>query len=400
MCPPALVPLFDINIFRSTEELFAFMFYMPRADFVPANVITNVNPFGCLPETLPENKWYFMNAMENKGAEGGFWKPRGEPRKIFDDDFINGWEAIHEFHKGQGPHVEKTNWLMLEYRMTSKVSREAPLAKDAKSLCKVFCSSSSPPSDSEMLQNVAGTEFRGENDLYSQPPDYFNIPAEQRGTNQIQVDITCCNIMRRASSFILSHPVENLPELDHIDPGDYLELLDLGIPQSPSSSWDNSSCVTMSSDEFDYLDAMLDLEAEIGDNGEHKDVGCNLSVCDSSKPDDIVVQTAISGLPIEERSSKNARDGKTVNRESSPPLTLVSRSSQLLDSSQTPSADGKNKTDGRLKKPKRKYLPTSSPQSSEGSNSSRMPSPGPGGKAKTDGKLKKLRKKYLCFMPF
>jgi len=88
--------------------------------------------------------------------------------------------------------------------------------------------------------------------------------------------------MQRASSFSPSHPIESLPELDHIDSGDYLELLDLDIPQSSSSRSDNSSCMTMSSDEiFDYLVAMLDSEAESGDHVEHRDAGCNLNVSDS-----------------------------------------------------------------------------------------------------------------------
>lgn len=93
--------------------------------------------------------------------------------------------------------------------------------------------------------------------------------------------------MQRASSFMLpGHPVENLPELDEFDPRDYIELLDLGIPQSPSSGSDNSSCLTMLSDEcFDFLDAMLDLEAESGDHVESKDAGFNLAV-----------QAAISGI--------------------------------------------------------------------------------------------------------
>ncbi|XP_048131238.1 NAC domain-containing protein 101-like isoform X2 [Rhodamnia argentea] len=362
MCPPVVAPsLADMNECRTYEELFVFMFCMAEGYFVPANVITDVNPFNCLPETLLENIWYFMNSMENKGVEGGLWDPSGEPREVFGDASINGWQETYQFYEGQGSDVKKTDWLMLEYYMTPKASSEAASAKDAKSLCKVFRGSSSPLSGSEMLQN------------------------------QMQVDTTSLDIMRRTSSFILpSHPVENLPELDEFDPRDYIELLDLGIPQSPSSSSDNSSCMTMLSDEcFDFLDALVDLEAESGDHEERKDAGC-----------DLVAQAAISGLPLEERPSENTRDGKAVNKDSSPPLTLDSRSSELSNISLAPSADGRNKTDGRLKKLKRKYLPASSSQSSDGSNSSRAPSPGPGGRAKTNGTLKKLQKKCLCFMPF
>ncbi|XP_030446794.1 NAC domain-containing protein 83-like [Syzygium oleosum] len=388
MCPPAAAAL-DESWTR--EEFFRYMKYMAEGRSVPADVITDVNPFNRLPETLPgENKWYYITSMENRGAEGGFWKPRGQPREIYGDASITGWEATHEFYEGQGPHVEKTNWLMLEYYTTPNVSREAVPARDANSLCLVFRSCNSPLSDSE-------------NYVYSLRPCNFNIPTGQRVTNQMQVDTGSCNIMQRVTSILPIQPVENPAELDHTDSGGYLELLDLLFTPSPSSGGsDNSSCMTMLSDEcFDYPDAMLDLEAESGDHVEHKDAGCNLSVSDSSKPDDIVVQAAISGLPIEERYSENARDaGKAVNRDSSRPLTSDSQSSEPLNNSQTPSADGRNKTDGRLKKLKRKYLSTSSSQSSDGSNSGQAPSPSPGGRTKTDGTLKKLQKKYLCFMPF
>ncbi|KAI6674283.1 hypothetical protein NL676_002189 [Syzygium grande] len=134
--------------------------------------------------------WCFVNSMENKGAEGGFWKPRGEPRDIVGDASVDGRVATHEFFEEQGPHAKKTNWLMLEDYLSLKVSREAVLAKyypnstlsmlihgciftllpvngqfrldfmqDANSLCKVFCSSNSPPSNGEMMQNGASTEI-------------------------------------------------------------------------------------------------------------------------------------------------------------------------------------------------------------------------------------------------
>lgn len=69
-----------------------------------------------------------MNSMENRGVEGGFWDPRGEPREVFADASINGWEATYEFYEGQGLDVKKTDWLMLEYYMTPKVSSEAAWA--------------------------------------------------------------------------------------------------------------------------------------------------------------------------------------------------------------------------------------------------------------------------------
>lgn len=84
-----------------------------------------------------------------------------------------------------------------------------------------------------------------------------------------------------------SDPVaENPPENDPIPGGDFLELWDLVPPGSPSSS-DNSSCVTMSSDEcFDSLALLQDLERET--NLYH-----NTSASD--RPDRIITGTAGSG---------------------------------------------------------------------------------------------------------
>lgn len=88
----------------------------------------------------------------------------------------------------------------------------------------------------------------------------------------------------------LNHPVDNLPEIDYFSDGDFLELRDLADPVSPSSSSDNSSCLSQTSDEcFDSLALLRDLES-------HKDVGCKFSVAASVMPDKVVLQPASSGI--------------------------------------------------------------------------------------------------------
>lgn len=92
------------------------------------------------------------------------------------------------------------------------------------------------------------------------------------------------------------HIVENAPEIDYASRGDYLELLDLEIPVSPSSSSD-SSCLTMSSDEcFDALALLQDLEPENNNEPELKDAGCKFSVTASIKPTEVVMYPAFSGI--------------------------------------------------------------------------------------------------------
>lgn len=93
-----------------------------------------------------------------------------------------------------------------------------------------------------------------------------------------------------------SDPVaENPPENDPIPGGDFLELRDLGPPGSPSSSSDDSSCVTMSSDEcFDYLELLQDLEPKLSPNPESRETNLR-NTSASNRPDRIITGRAASG---------------------------------------------------------------------------------------------------------
>lgn len=91
-------------------------------------------------------------------------------------------------------------------------------------------------------------------------------------------------------------PVENAPEIDYVSRGDYMELLDLDTPVSPSSSSD-SSCVTMSSNEcFDSLALLQDLEPETNNEPVQKDAGCKFNIAASIKPTEVVICPAFSGI--------------------------------------------------------------------------------------------------------
>lgn len=98
--------------------------------------------------------------------------------------------------------------------------------------------------------------------------------------------------------------VENPPESDYVSRGDFLELLDLDNPASPSSSSDNSSCLTMSSDEyFDSWALLQEVESASNQDLVQKDKTCKFSVTESLRPNKVVVLPASPGssninLPI------------------------------------------------------------------------------------------------------
>lgn len=87
------------------------------------------------------------------------------------------------------------------------------------------------------------------------------------------------------------------PEMDYSAEGDFLELLDLDIPTSPSSS-ENSSCLTMSSDEdFDTMDVLCDVEHGINHDRAQRDAACIHSSAPSRLKKEVVHPVA-SGLSI------------------------------------------------------------------------------------------------------
>lgn len=95
------------------------------------------------------------------------------------------------------------------------------------------------------------------------------------------------------------HLEEMRPEWDVISEGDYLELQDLlNVPSSSSSSSENSSCLTMSSDEdFDVMDVLCDAEHDINHDRAQRHAACIRSSVPSRIKKEVAHQGA-SGLSI------------------------------------------------------------------------------------------------------
>ena len=86
------------------------------------------------------------------------------------------------------------------------------------------------------------------------------------------------------------------PEMDYYLGDDYLELLDLDNPTSSSSSSENSSCLSMSSNEdFDTMDVLRDVEREINHDRGRRDAACIHSSAPFKLKKEVVYQVA-SGL--------------------------------------------------------------------------------------------------------
>jgi hypothetical protein len=83
--------------------------------------------------------WFLMHSNENKDNKDGFWKTKGEPRKIFSSSEISGWRSTFEFYVGQAPHGYKTDWVMQEYRISQRGLSEGTNAKVLYGICQNYC---------------------------------------------------------------------------------------------------------------------------------------------------------------------------------------------------------------------------------------------------------------------
>ncbi|KAM6544235.1 hypothetical protein CsatB_008682 [Cannabis sativa] len=373
MCPPATSPSHEISTFCSGEEIIMSMEKMESGIPPPCNVISDVNPFEHMPENLPDGIWFYIMSKVEKDASFGYWRPKGEACQIFSNSSITGWRNTLDFFEGQAPHGHKTNWVMQKYWITWNILPKDNNEKESL-LCNIFVVDEQK-SNHGMPQKIARADMasqstqsviqRSENYTGQSSTSKPQTSEDNEIGNRVSAPTNLVDIVPPADS-------------DYLSGGDFLELLDLQIPPSPSSSSD-SSCVTMSSEEcFDALDLLADIESEKEKPFDlvQNNAGCKLSVFVSSKPTEMVMHPALTG-------------------------TCKSQSKELEGSAKIPD-------EKVLKNPIKNQKPDLKIEGTSSTCGNRLESQG-GNKTEEEeeedkkeahGRRKKLRKKYLCFMPF
>ncbi|KAJ9674649.1 hypothetical protein PVL29_023902 [Vitis rotundifolia] len=253
------------------------------------------------------------------------------------------------------------------------------------SLCRVF-QSGGQSSSHEMQKKLGVANVADENHTCSKPSVVSNTDNStgqgSKSKSQVQHGNGETGLLA-ASERSLNHPVDNLPDIDYFSDGDFLELYDLADPVSPSSSSDNSSCLSQTSDEcFDSLALLRDLEPD-------KDAGCKFSVAASHMPDKVVLQPASSGSLTRDDRRKLPAEGSPKTDSSLLGSTKLSEKKGVKRAIATPQ-EADNKVEG----------PSSNPHNLVASSGSNKAASSDGkGKAAADRK-KNSKRKYLCFMPF
>ncbi|XP_016433985.1 NAC domain-containing protein 20-like [Nicotiana tabacum] len=138
------------------EELITFYLTNKVSDFsFNARAIADVDLNKCEPWDLPakasmgEKEWYFYSLKDrkyptglrtNRATEAGYWKTTGKDKEIFRGGVLVGMKKTLVFYKGRAPKGEKTNWVMHEYRLETRLGFKP--SKEEWVVCRVFQKSS------------------------------------------------------------------------------------------------------------------------------------------------------------------------------------------------------------------------------------------------------------------
>ncbi|GKV04787.1 hypothetical protein SLEP1_g16897 [Rubroshorea leprosula] len=297
MSPPEpSCPAF-IGFDSTDEQIFMALGRMGTGSPLPDNVIDVVDPYVFIPDDMPDGIWYLFKSKENIGTECGYWKNNGEACEVYSNSNIIGWRATLQYYVGQAPHESKTAWLMQVFSITQKIPCENSMEKEASMLCRVF-RGGEQSSDQNMQQKTSVTDntTTQHNNSIEQLILRGDGVTRVHSTSEAKVNKDYETVPFAVRERVIDHRVENAPEADYISSeDDYLELLDLDDPASPSSS-ENSSCVTMSSDEcFDSLALLQELEPETDQVLEQRNADYRFNLSVSHKPTKTVMLPATSG---------------------------------------------------------------------------------------------------------
>ncbi|KAL3529280.1 hypothetical protein ACH5RR_008602 [Cinchona calisaya] len=134
------------------EELITYYLSNKVSDFgFTSRAIIDVDLNKCEPWDLPakasmgKKEWYFFNLRDrkyptgmrtNRATEAGYWKTTGKDKEIFRGAVLVGMKKTLVFYKGRAPKGEKTNWVMHEYRLDTKLAFKT--SKEEWVVCRVF----------------------------------------------------------------------------------------------------------------------------------------------------------------------------------------------------------------------------------------------------------------------
>ncbi|XP_024969072.1 NAC domain-containing protein 96-like isoform X2 [Cynara cardunculus var. scolymus] len=370
MCPPASVtaPAIELDNYWTDEVVCKSLVQFKSGCPLPLNVLPDVDPYECMPSNLPENMWYFCSGTK-KDAEHGFWMSTGEACEIYSTSVFTGLRKTLQFYEGQAPNGQKTNWMMQEYTTTEKYSNKL----DCRALCRVFLAddkrSSRRLSESELLEKRMD-DGTGASAMANTSPDPPSAMADTSpDPPSAMADTSPDQPSGMGNNRSPDWPPENIPDREYVLMGDYLELDDLAASISHSSSSADSSCMTMTSEEFFDPVALM---RELGDDIVHQEVQ------DSSVKLNLSAPTKLKEVIMDPTTLGFCDDGK----ECKPSITQASKTDDTPQNE--PGDDRKESTSNGIN--------TTAAAAASSSSEEK--------KDRGGGTKKRKVMKYLCFLAF
>ncbi|URE27176.1 Myosin N-terminal SH3-like domain [Musa troglodytarum] len=314
MCPSAIesVPV-GIDIHSPDEELVLFLDQRKPGDATPGNVVTEVNPFNVEPWNSPENIWYLYHSgaprspngnSEMKVTRSGYWKPTND-LKIYTSTCAIGRKMTLEFYRGKEPFGERTGWVMYEYQAEQHMSNGYNSSKkNYGSLCRVFLQTDRRTNQTEQFFSASAGDSGGEyiermlltllekedGDSSSRISANNSQTVAEKGQEQSALS------SRRPDEPLPGNSNENMFGTCDFSNGEFLEINDLCCPEKPSASSDNSSLMSVNSDEFFDTDALLrDIENDHGLGVEEELTYHRFSISAPTKSSQVVVRPSPPG---------------------------------------------------------------------------------------------------------